>query len=356
MSNDLSFEAVKRKNSKLWDDITKKPFEYRVLTGERPTGALHIGHYFGTLKNRVLLQNLGVELFIVIADYQVLTDRDASAKIKENIKNIILDYLAIGLDPEKFSTLFFCHSYVKELNQLLLPFLSLFSTSELERNPTVKDEIKMAGMKQVNALMYTYPVHQAADILFCNANLVPGGKDQGPHLEAARTIARRFNTNYSPDKSYFKMPELLLSETPLILGLDGRKMGKSLNNSILLSHSEDDTAELIKKANTDSDKNIYYDPDKRPEVSNLLLIASQCLNKDPRDIADEIGNKGSKFLKELLIEAVNETFRNIRQKRILLSMDSDYVWFSLKEGNRKASEIASSTLEDVRKLMGMNYY
>ena len=167
---------------------------FRILTGDRPTGRLHLGHYFGTLRNRVRLQDLGAEVFVLIADYQVLTDRDMAEHLDEYVTGLLLDYLAIGLDPAR--TVMFAHSAVPALNQLLLPFLSLVSVPELNRNPTVKDEIAHSRQAAVSGLMLTYPVHQAADILFCKANLVPVGQDQLPHLEITRVIARRFNDRY----------------------------------------------------------------------------------------------------------------------------------------------------------------
>src|ERR1017187_5783333 len=163
----------------------------RVLTGDRPTGALHLGHYFGTLRNRVRLADLGAEVFVLVADYQVLTDRDTADHLDEYVTGLVLDYLAIGIDPAR--SVIFAHSAVPALNQLLLPFLSLVSVPELQRNPTVKDEITHSRQSSVSGLMLTYPVHQAADILFCKANLVPVGQDQLPHVEISRLIARRFH-------------------------------------------------------------------------------------------------------------------------------------------------------------------
>lgn len=180
--------------------IRRDPGAHRVLTGDRPTGPLHLGHYFGTLQNRVRLQRLGVEMFVVVADYQVITDRDLADRLAEHTENVVLDNLAAGLDPERATI--FTHSAVPALNQLLLPFLSLVSVAELSRNPTVKDETAHSGQAAVNGLMFTYPVHQAADILFCKADVVPVGQDQLPHLEVARTVARRFDERYPhPDGS-----------------------------------------------------------------------------------------------------------------------------------------------------------
>ncbi|MBO0771594.1 MAG: tryptophan--tRNA ligase, partial [Actinobacteria bacterium] len=182
--------------------VTRDPASFRILTGDRPTGPLHLGHYFGTLASRVRLQQAGVELFVLVADYQVLTDQDLAGDLAGQITGQLADYLAAGIDPG--SATIFTHSAVPALNQLLLPFLSLVSVSELQRNPTVKDEIAASRQASVSGLMFTYPVHQAADILFCRANLVPVGRDQLPHVELTRAIARRFNDRYAP---VFPVPE-----------------------------------------------------------------------------------------------------------------------------------------------------
>lgn len=158
--------------------IIADPSAFRVLTGERPTGRLHLGHYFGTIRERVRLQARGVETFVILADYQVITDRDTAANVAENVYSAILDYLAAGLDPSR--TTIFTHSAVPALNQLMLPFLSLVTEAELRRNPTVKAELAASG-RALSGLLLTYPVHQAADILFCKGNLVPVGKDNLPH-------------------------------------------------------------------------------------------------------------------------------------------------------------------------------
>jgi tryptophanyl-tRNA synthetase len=162
----------------LEEAIRRHPQRFRVLTGDRPTGPLHLGHYLGTLANRVRLQRAGVEVFLVIADYQVITDRDAVGELTQTVGGLVLDYLAAGIDPA--AATIFTHSSVPALNQLLLPFLSLVTVAELERNPTVKAEAAASPGRGLSALLLTYPVHQAADILFCHGNLVPVGKDQLP--------------------------------------------------------------------------------------------------------------------------------------------------------------------------------
>ena len=333
-------------------EIGRDPTAFRVLTGDRPTGPLHVGHYFGTLQNRVILQDKGVAVWVLVADYQVLTDRDEADNLRNTVFEVVLDYLAIGLNPSK--SVIFAHSQVPELNQLVLPFLSLVSIGELQRNPTVKDEIRAAMRRSVNGLMYTYPVHQAADILFCHANLVPGGKDQLPHLEIARTIARRFNQRFA-DFDYFPEPDLLLSDAPLILGLDGRKMSKSWNNSISIRADEDETAKLISGAKTDGQREIFFDPETRPEVSNLLHIAALCQDRSPLDIAQEIGSKGSAQLKRVVTESVNEYFRPIRVRRKVFEKNPVEVWNVLRSGSESARIVASNTLRDVMGFMDTVY-
>ncbi len=348
-----SLKKCIKRNPALLNELEKSPEKFRILTGERTTGAMHIGHYFGSLKSRVLLQSWGVEMFLILADYQAITDRMSTEKLKESIFEIILDYLAVGIDPEK--TTIFCHSMIPSLNQLMLPFLSIITMSELQRNPTVKDEIQLSGTKSVSGLMMTYPVHQAADILFCKGNVVPGGKDQLPHIELTRLIARRLNKAYFNGDSFFPEPELLLG-APILLGVDGRKMGKSLHNAIYLYMSEDETAQLIKRAKTDSEINIIYDPVNRPEVANLLHLYSLCTDIAPGTLADQIGDQGASVLKTRLTEAVNEYFRPIRKQREQYKNEKSFIWNILKKGNLKANEIADKTLSDLRKAMHMQYY
>lgn len=352
-----TFEEAVRRSQALRADFVTRPQRYRVLTGNRPTGPLHIGHYFGSLQNRVELQRLQIETFIVIADYQVLTDRDSVEAIPENVRELVLDYLAVGLDPDTGRTHIFCHSHVPALNQLLLPFLTLVGMGELDCNPTVKEEIDAAGLKTVNAAMYTYPVHQAADILFCKGNVVPVGRDQLPHLELTRKIARRFNQHFCVDwPPVFPEPEALLSNAPRILGLDGaQKMSKSRNNAVVLRATSDETAALVRKAKTDVDRQITYDPDRRPEVSNLLLLASLCTGEDPTAIAARIGDGGSGTLKKIVTDALNETLAPIRARRQALARDPAVVRDTLTRGIATAAAVADATLRETRAAMNMGY-
>jgi len=247
----------------------------------------------------------------------------------------------------------FAHSAVPALNQLLLPFLSLVSVPELNRNPTVKDEIAHSRQASVSGLMLTYPVHQAADILFCKANLVPVGQDQLPHLEIARLIARRFNERFS--RPVFPVPDALLSAAPLLLGTDGTKMSKSRGNTIPLSATADETARLIRGAKTDAERSISYDPERRPAVSSLVLMAALSLGRDPREVADGIGDGGAAALKTVLTTAVNDLLAPIRARRAEYARDLGYVRQVLRDGNERANEIAAATLAEVRAAMGMRY-
>lgn len=330
--------------------MTEIPREFRVLTGDRPTGPLHVGHYFGSLRNRVRLQRLGAELFVLVADYQVLTDRDVGEELPARVEGLLLDYLAVGIDPER--SVVFAHSQVPELNQLLLPLLSLVTVAELRRNPTVKDEVAASRQASVSGLMFTYPVHQAADILSCRADVVPVGKDQLPHLEVTRLVARRFNDRYG---RFFAEPEALLSDAPSLLGIDGQKMSKSRANTIPLSAGEDETARLIRRARTDSEREITYEPERRPEVSNLALLAALCQGRQPEDIAKEVGDGGAGALKAVVTESVNEHLRPIRAARAEYARDRVELRRILSRGNEHARAVAGETLRQVRERMGMTY-
>jgi tryptophanyl-tRNA synthetase len=345
-----SLAAVLDRSAALEERIARDASPFRILTGDRPTGPLHVGHYFGTVANRVRLQDLGAEVLILIADYQVLTDRDSVGRLDDHATGLVLDYLACGIDPA--GSVIFAHSAVPALNQLLLPFLSLVSVPELQRNPTVKDEIAHSHQQNVSGLMFTYPVHQAADILSCKATLVPVGQDQLPHLEVTRLVARRFNERYGP---VFPVPDALLSDAPLLLGTDGGKMSKSRGNAIALRATSDETARLIRGAKTDSIRAVGYDPAGRPEVSSLVLLAALCLNRDPAGLAGEIADGGAARLKAVATEAVNERLAPIRARRAELARDPAYLRQVLRDGSARAGALADATLREVREAMGMNY-
>ena len=352
MASDLTsdtFLASKKISDEIKADLAVHPEKYTMLTGDRPTGRLHMGHYFGTIRERVALQNAGVTTRIIIADYQVITDRDTTANIADNVHNMVIDYLACGIDPEK--TIIFTHSAVPALNQLMLPFLSLVTESELMRNPTVKAEQEASG-HALTGLLLSYPVHQACDILFCKGNVVPVGKDQLPHIEQTRQIARRFNERYG---QVFPEPHGLLTDAVEIPGLDGRKMSKSYGNAIALSATEEETAKLIKKSKPDSERMITFDKENRPGVSALLTTAALTTGRTEQDIAAEIGNDGAGALKRYVTESVNAYLAPIRERRRELEGQPEMVREILHEGNRRANEIANTTLDEVREAMGMVY-
>ncbi len=355
-SSAASLQRTVDRSAQIERDIKVDPGRFRVLTGDRPTGNLHLGHYFGTLANRVALQRQGVETLILIADYQVIADRDGVGQLRDRVYSLLADYLAIGLDPDE--TTIFTHSSIPELNQLMLPFLSLVTEAELRRNPTVKAESDDTGGRPMSGLLLTYPVHQAADILFCKANLVPVGKDQLPHLEQARVVARRFDERYGradPAHPVFREPEALLSSAAHLLGTDGAKMSKSKGNTIELGMDADATAAVLKKAVTDSQRHITFDPQNRPEVSNLVLLAALSSGREPQDVATEIGDAGSGALKKVVTEAVNDHFAPIRARRAELAGDPAYLQSVLRRGNERARDIAATTLDQVRAAMSMQY-
>src|SRR6478735_4654141 len=321
----------------------------RVVTGDRPTGPLHLGHYIGTLANRVRLQNQGIGVCIVIADYQVITDRDAAGPLRDRVRNLVAEYLAAGIDPDR--SIIFPHSLVPALNQLMLPFLSLVSEAELHRNPTVKAE-SLASRRSMSALLLTYPVHQAADILGQHGTLVPVGKDQLPHVELTRLIARRFNDRYG---TVFAEPEAMLSTTPAVQGIDGAKMSKTRGNTIPLGATEDETAGIIRSARSDGLRRITFDPVARPQVANLLTIVAALTGDDPRQVADQVGDGGSAALKAVATEVINESLQELRSRRAELLTDVGYLDGVLLDGSARATTTAIDTLDQVRRAMGMDY-
>ena len=356
-SSTASVAAARERSAQIEARLATDPSGYRVLTGDRPTGALHLGHYLGTLANRVRLQDDGVEVVLVVADYQVITDRDDAGDLPATVREVVLDYLAAGIDPAR--TTIFTHSAVPALNQLLLPFLSLVTTAEIERNPTVKAEAVAAAARQgrpMSGLLFTYPVHQAADILFCHGNLVPGGQDQLPHVELTRTVARRFNQRYAAARPYFPEPDVLLAPAPTVLGTDGRKMSKSAVNALELRDDEDATARFVRRHRTDSERHVTYEPERRPEVANLLTLGAFAAGTTPEALADEVGAAGAGRLKQVVTEALVEHLRPLRdRRRALAAGDGPDPLDVLREGNARANTIADRTLADVRDLMGTAY-
>lgn len=321
----------------------------RLLTGDRPTGPLHLGHYFGSLENRIKLQNKGYETFIIIADYQVLTDRFDTADLKENISNLIKDYISVGLDPKK--SIFFIQSQIPQLAELTQIFSMLTPVSRVSRNPTVKEEVKSMKLgKRMSLGMFSYPVSQAADILLFRADVVPVGEDQLPHLELTREIAKKFNSVYG---RVFPVPRPLLGSSPRLMGLDGQKMSKSRNNAIFLSDSAQGVRQKIMKAKTDSGKKVVYDRDEKFFISGLMDLYALVTDKTILQVEKKYTHSSYKKFKEDLADSIIRFLIPIQEKRRRLT--SSAINKILSSGLEKASIEAEKTMAQVRKVMKMDY-
>ena len=342
-----------------------------ILTGDRPTGRLHIGHYVGSLRRRVELQNSGLydKIFVFIADAQALTDNvDNPEKVRQNVIEVALDYLACGLDPAK-STIFI-QSQIAELCELSFYFMNMVTVSRLQRNPTVKAEIQLRNFDaSIPVGFFTYPISQTADIAAFKATTVPVGEDQEPMLEQAREIVRRFNYIYGET---LVEPEILLPENAACLrlpGTDGKaKMSKSLGNCIYLSDSADEVQKEVKGMYTDPDHLRVQDPGKvegnpvftyldafcRPEHFGLYL--PEYPNLDELKAHYQRGGLGDMKVKGFLNSIMQETLEPIRNRRKEFEKDIPAIYDMLKKGCDAAREVAAATLDDVRKAMKINYF
>ena len=342
-----------------------------ILTGDRPTGRLHLGHYVGSLKRRVELQNSGEydKVYIMIADAQALTDNaDNPEKVRQNIIEVALDYLACGLDPEK-STIFI-QSQIPELCELSFYYMNLVTVSRLQRNPTVKTEIKMRNFEaNIPVGFFTYPISQAADITAFDATTVPAGEDQEPMIEQAREIVRRFNNTYGDT---LVEPEILLPDNAACLrlpGTDGKaKMSKSLGNCIYLSDTESDVSKRVKTMFTDPDHLRVSDPGKiegntvftyldafcRPEHFDEFLPDYTCLNELKAHYCR--GGLGDVKVKKFLDFILQQELEPIRNRRKDFARDIPAVFAMLKKGSEEAREVAAATLDRVRRAMRINYF
>ncbi|PIP56577.1 tryptophan--tRNA ligase, partial [candidate division WWE3 bacterium CG22_combo_CG10-13_8_21_14_all_39_12] len=322
----------------------------RILTGDRPTGPHHIGHYFGTLQNRVKLQNEGHEIFLIVADYQVLTDRMETELIEQNICEIVRGYIATGIDPQK-STIF-VQSQIPELAELTLLFSMITSMNRVARNPTVKEEINAMNLEDTVSLgMFSYPVSQAADILLFNPDLVPVGEDQLPHVELTREIARKFNRLFG---DVFKIPEAMLSDVPRLVGLDGdNKMSKSRGNAIFLKDDEDTVMKKVKSAVTDSGREIVYDRAKKPNLSNLIDLYHLVSGKTIEDIVNLHNGDGYGEFKEALGQEIITFFKPF-QERVLAYSDKDINKIAT-DGTKRAALVAKDMMSKTKKAMKIQY-
>ncbi len=323
------------------------PKTKRILSGMRPTGPLHLGNYHGALKNWVALQNTH-ECFFFIADWHALTsDYETPGAIESNIRNMLLDWLSAGLDPEKCT--FFVQSHIKEHAELFLLLSMITPVPWLERNPTYKDQIVQLNNKDLSTFGFLgYPVLQAADIIMYKADAVPVGIDQVPHVEITREITRRFNFLYG---DVFPEPESILTETPKILGLDRRKMSKSYNNAIYLSDTAETVADKVSKMITDPQRARRSDPGN-PDECNVFEFHKQYSDPqlvsriDPECRKAEIG---CVECKKRMAESLNAALEPVREKRAYYEAHPELMDDIIKQGDDKARQVARSTMTDVRK-------
>ena len=331
----------------------------RIVTGDRPTGRLHIGHYFGSLQNRVKMQeDDSIERFVMIADVQALTDNfNNPQKVRDNVYQVLLDYLSVGIDPEK--TTIFLQSMVPELAELTVYYSNLVTIARLERNPTVKTEI--AQKKDVFGESVTYgflgyPVSQAADITAFEGELVPVGEDQLPLIEQCREIVRKFNSIYGET---LKEPQAVLSSNKRIKGLDGNeKMGKSLGNAIYLSDSEEEITKKVMGAVTDPGR-IKKDDLGNPDICMVAYYHDLFTNpEDVKIVCQECreGKRGCVACKKQLAANIIEKLRPIREKRKYYEERPELLDEILINGTKKAQEIAKETMRKVKANMKLNYF
>ena len=329
----------------------------RVVTGDRPTGKLHIGHYFGSLANRVKMQD-DYDEYILVADVQALTDNfNNPEKVRKNVRELVIDYLSIGLDPDKVTI--YVQSMIPEVAELTVYYSNLVTIARLQRNPTVKTEIAQKRDLFGESVTYGflgYPVSQAADITALDGVIIPAGEDQEPFIEQCREIVRNFNSIYG---DVLVEPEILLSNTKRIKGLDGNeKMGKSLGNAIYLSDSKEEVNKKVMSAVTDP-KRIKKDDLGNPDVCmvayyhNLFTSKEECENvcKECRE-----GKRGCVACKKQLIENINNFLDPIREKRAYYEAHPELIDKVLIEGTEKARKTAKETMNRVKKAMKLDYF
>lgn len=328
----------------------------RILTGDRPTGPLHIGHYVGSLKSRVALQH-DYDTFVLIADVQALTDNfENPHKVRDNVLEVALDYLAVGLDPRVCT--FVIQSQVPEIAELTVFYLNLVTVSHLRQNPTVKTEILQKGYEEaVPAGFFVYPVSQAADITAFGANLVPVGGDQLPMIEGTREIVRRFNHLYAP---VLTLPQALVGEVARLPGLDGHaKMSKSLGNAIFLSDSADEVARKVRGMYTDPRHLRVEDPgtvEGNPVFAYLDAFDPDRSRVQALEEHYRRGGLGDVKVKRHLLEVLEATLAPIRARRAEFARDRPSVEAVVREGTQQGQEVAAETMREVRRAMQLNYF
>lgn len=322
----------------------------RFLSEDRPTESFHLGHYFGSLKNRLQLLKEGFGAYIIIADHQILTDSLDTPATENNIIELVKDYISIGLDPQKCTI--FVQSYIPELAELTLLLSTLVSMNRVSSKPAIKEEISEIKVYNNFSLgMFLYPVYQAANILLFNPTVVPVGEDQLPHLELTGEIARKFNRQFG---EFFTIPKPLLEDEPRLIGLDGNpKMSESLGNTIMLKDSPDAVIEKISKARTDSGNELVYDPVNKPNVSNLINLYSLNENKSITEVEDEFKNSNYREFKEELSKSITSFLTPIQRKRKGVSKKE--VIEIIEKGNKTASVSARANMAKIKKIMNISY-
>lgn len=332
-------------------------FKNTVLTGDRPTGRLHLGHYVGSIQNRLQLQETYADCLYMVADVQALTDNaDNPEKVRDNVLEIILDNLACGIDPTK--TICFVQSCIPEIAELTVFFMNLVTLARLRRNPTVKDEMLQKGFgENVPMGFLAYPVSQAADILFCKGNIVPVGEDQYPVIEQANEIGAKFNALYG---EVFPAIKAQIATTPRLIGIDGTaKASKSLGNAIYLADSKEEIEKKVMMMYTDPGHTSVDKPGK--VEGNVVFTYLDTFDPERQEI-DELkkqyqsGGLGDVILKQRLAMTLNTLLSPIRARREELSKDPAKVMAILEEGNKKARAIAVETMKEVRKAMKIDYF
>ena len=328
-----------------------------VLTGDRPTGPLHLGHYIGSLMNRVHVQDTH-EQFVMIADMQALTDNaDQPEKVRKHVYEVMLDYLSVGIDPQK--TTIFIQSMIEPLSELTMYYLNLVTVARLERNPTVKTEIKQKGFeKSIPAGFLMYPVSQAADISAFKATVVPVGEDQMPMIEQTNEIVRSFNRIYNCN--VLVEAQALVSHVPRLPGLDGKaKMSKSLGNAIFLSDDADTIVSKVKSMYTDPDHIHVKDPGKIE--GNTVFAYLDAFDSDKAKVQElkdhyQRGGLGDMVVKKYLIDVLQNLLEPMRQRRAEYAKSPQDVMKTLREGTDKARAVAAQTLHEVKEAMKLNYF
>ena len=326
----------------------------RILTGIRPTGPLHLGHYSGALENWLQLQE-EYECFFLIADYQALGDHiDEIEKVRDSVLQVALDWLAVGLDPKNGA--FVIQSYVPEHAELTMLLSMITPLARLQRNPTLKSEMERLDASGMSVGFYTYPVSQIADILLPKAHLVPVGEDQLPHIEMAREIARKFNRSYG---EVFPEPKALVGRVPRLMGTDGKaKMSKSLNNCVFLHEDEDTVNKRVRGMFTDPTRLRATDPGH--VEGNPVFMYHDAFNPDVEEVQDlkdryVVGKVGDVEVKQKLAQALNRFLEPVRERRRHYEQHPDEVKDALLDGTRRAKSVAETTMEEVRAAMQVLY-